>query len=322
MIRIVLYAFLALFIIPQVNAVEMGIVTGSPNGTYIQIGKDIRSLVSNHGINLKVFPSNGSLENVAAVYKRSGVQLGIVQSDVLAYIGSLAMANENNHMKAVAKKIKMVFPLYNEEVHLLARNNINNFFDLAGKVVAVGKERSGSYLTANLLFQLSEITPAKKVEIGGSEAVDALLRGDIDAMFYVAGYPVKLFQNLLTEGLLHLVPIQDKSITEFYPVSTIPSSTYPWQNEAVSTIAVKAVLITYDYKWRHCDNVGRLANLMSDNFDWLKQHGHKKWNNVDFDFKLKKWEQYRCVKKEVNLDPEKPRHPGDGIWDIFKEQLR
>ncbi len=317
MIRIVLYAFLALFIIPQVNAIEMGIVTGSPNGTYIQIGKDIRSLVSNHGINLKVFPSNGSLENVAAVYNKPGVQLGIVQSDVLAYIG--ALATKNSKMKQVAKKIKMVFPLYNEEVHLLARNNINSFLDLEGKVVAVGKERSGSYLTANLLFQLSEITPAKQVEIGGSEAVDALLKGDIDAMFYVAGYPVKLFQNLVTEGLLHLVPIQDKSITEFYPVSTIPSSTYPWQNEAVSTIAVKAVLITYDYRWHQCDNIGRLANLMYDNLDWLKQHGHKKWRNVDFDFKLKKWEQSRCVNKEVNFDPEKPEHPD--IWDVFKKQF-
>jgi TRAP transporter TAXI family solute receptor len=294
MIKIVLYAFFALCIIPQVNAVEMGIVTGSPEGTYYQICNDISSLASNHGINLKVFPSNGSLENVAAVYKRPGVQLGIVQSDVLAYIGSLA--NKDNYLKRVAKKIKMVYPLYNEEVHLVARNNIKNFFDLTGKVVAVGKERSGSYLTANLLFQLSEITPAKKVEIGGSEALDALLRGDIDAMFYVAGYPVKLFQNMDPEGLLHLVPIQDKSITEFYSVSMIPSSTYSWQKEAVSTIAVKAVLMSFDYKWNHCKNVGRLANIIYDNFDWLKQHGHKKWKNVDFDFKLKKWEQYGCVK--------------------------
>jgi len=300
-IRIVLYTVLALFIIPQVNAaVEMGIVTGSTKGTYYKIGLDIRSLISSYGINLKVFPSNGSLENVAAVYEREDVQLGIAQSDVLAYIDSLG---KDPHMKRVARKIKMVFPLYNEEVHLLARNHIKSFLDLEGKVVAVGKERSGSYLTANLLFQLSEMTPAKKVEIGGSEAVEALLRGDIDAMFYVAGYPVKLFQETVTEGLLHLVPIKDKSITEFYPVSTIPRSTYPWQNKAVSTIAVKAVLITYNYRGKMCENVGQLARSIYNNLGWFRSHGHQKWKNVDFDFDLKKWEQFKGINNKCPPGP-------------------
>jgi len=305
MIRIVLYVFLALFIIPQVNAIQMGIVTASPRGTYYQIGEDIRSLVSRHGIDLIVYRSNGSIENVEAVHKRPGVQLGLVQPDVLAYI--IYLSAKNSHMKQVAKKIKMVFPLYHEEVHLVARKNINNFLDLAGKVVAVGKEKSGSYLTANLLFKLAEIEPAQKIEIGSDQAIEALKRGEIDAMFYVAGYPVKLFQEIVTEGLLHLVPIKDKSITEFYPVSTIPASTYPWQNEAISTIALKAVLITYNYKSKIlCENVGQLARTLSNNLGWLKQHGHQKWKNVDFDFELKKWEQYEGVNNECPKTPLEP----------------
>jgi TRAP-type uncharacterized transport system substrate-binding protein len=74
--RIVLYAFLVLLIIPyQVSAVEMGIVTGSSTGTYYQIGNDIRSLVSRYGINLTVYSAKGSLDNIADVFERPGVQL-------------------------------------------------------------------------------------------------------------------------------------------------------------------------------------------------------------------------------------------------------
>jgi TRAP transporter TAXI family solute receptor len=238
------------------------------------------------------------------------------------------MATEDNRIKQVAKKVKMVFPLYNEEVHIVVNNKqISTFSDLEGKVVAIGKEGSGSYLTANLLFQLAEIVPAKRAEVGGKEAIKALLDGDIDAMLYVAEYPVKLFQETAPNGYLHLVPITHKNITEFYPISTIPAFTYAWQTNNVSTIAAKAVLITYDYKWWHCENVGHLAKIMYNNLDWLKQHGHEKWKNVDFDFQLRKWDQYRCVKKQIGQAPPEESHTsphrmGDILMRGLKDQFK
>ena len=39
-----------------------------------------------HGFNLTVHPSKGSVDNIFAVYQRPGVQMGIVQSDVLAFV--------------------------------------------------------------------------------------------------------------------------------------------------------------------------------------------------------------------------------------------
>ena len=53
-----------------------------------------------------------------AVYQKPGVQLGIVQSDVLAFV---ARVQSDPVLKRIAKKTKMVFPLYNEEIHMLAR---------------------------------------------------------------------------------------------------------------------------------------------------------------------------------------------------------
>ena len=46
---------------------------------------------------------------------------------------------------------------------------------------------------------------------------------------------------------LALVPITNKSITEFYPRAEIPARTYSWQPKPVDTVAVKSVLISFDF---------------------------------------------------------------------------
>ncbi len=176
----------------QSSPVPMGIVTGGPKGTYYQFGLNLEQLMAQSGIKLNVANSNGSVENVYAVYKRPNTQMGIVQSDVLAFV---AKVQTDPVLKNIAKKIKMIFPLYNEEVHLLGVSSIADFDQLEGKRVAIGQEGSGTFLTAKLLFEVSEVNPAEMIEIGADEALSQLKAGQIDALFYVAGYPVKLFTS-------------------------------------------------------------------------------------------------------------------------------
>ncbi len=96
--------------------------------------------------------------------------------------------------------------------------------------------------------------------------------------------------------ILRLIPILNKSITEFYPQVEIPANTYAWQEKPVETVAVKAVLISYDFKMANCYNVGKFANILENNIAWLRENGHPKWNSVDLEYPLKGWEQYNCVK--------------------------
>lgn len=274
--------------------VSMGIVTGGPKGTYYQFGLNLERLVEQDGIKLHVANSDGSVENVFAVYKRPNTQMGIVQSDVLAFV---AKVQTDPVLKQIAKKIKMVFPLYNEEVHLLGQSDIVDFDSLEGKKVAIGQEGSGTYLTAKLLFEVSDIKPSAMVTISADEALSQLKAGNIDALFYVAGYPVKLFteQVRVGEGLA-LIPILNKNVIEFYPETEIPADTYAWQTKTVKSVAVKSVLVSYDFRMANCQNVGKFAEILEKNLDWLRQNGHPKWNSVDLEYPLKGWEQYDCVK--------------------------
>ena len=276
-------------------AADLGIITGSEKGTYYQFGLNLQALAKLKGIDLTPYPSKGSIENINAVYQRPGIQLGIVQSDVLAFV---ARVQSDPALKQIARKTKMVFPLHNEEVHVLGRPDVVDFDDLANRRVAIGREGSGNYLTARLLFKVSEITPREMIAIDTEEALAELKAGHIDAMFYVAGAPVKLFSEQVAESdRLRLIPITNKSATEFYPTAEISAGTYSWQAESVSTIAVKAVLMSFNYRLRDCDRVGRLAQVLSDGLDWLVKNGHPKWKSVDLTYPLKGWEQYDCVQR-------------------------
>ncbi len=275
--------------------VQMGMVTGGLKGTYYQFGLNLEKLAKQNGIDLNVQNSDGSVENIFAVYKRPNTQMGIVQSDVLAFV---AKVETDPVLKQIAQKIKMVYPLYDEEVHLLGKNTLIDFDDLQGKKVAIGQEGSGSYLTAKLLFEVSGVTPAEILAVGADQALPQLKSGAVDAMFYVAGYPVKLFTEQVTaDDNLALLPIVNQSVTEFYGKTQIPAGTYAWQAETVNSVAVKSVLVSYNFRMANCDNVGRFAQTMVKNMDWLKENGHPKWNSVDLNYPLKGWEQYDCVQK-------------------------
>jgi TRAP transporter TAXI family solute receptor len=321
--KITLGLALALAMTAPALAADVGIITGSEKGTYYQFGLNLQKLMKSNGINVTVTPSKGSVENVFAVYQRPATQLGIVQSDVLAFV---ARVETDPVLKRIAKKIKMVFPLYNEEVHILGRN-IAEFDDLADKRVAVGREGSGTYLTARLMFKVSEIEPKEMVPIDTDQALAALKAGQIDAMFYVAGAPVKLFTEGVTQADgLGLVPIANKNVTEFYPGAELPAGTYAWQSRPLSTVAVKSVLISFDFRRLDCENVGRFAQILAGNMGWLVDNGHPKWKSVKLDYPLKGWEQYDCVRKYLPRTASGPAPArateSNPVLDAIKNVLR
>jgi hypothetical protein len=250
--------------------------------------------------------------------------MGIVQSDVLAFVAKI---QTDPTLQRIAAKTRMVFPFYNEEVHLLANSEVKDFDDLSGKIVAIGEEGSGIYLTSRLLFEASGVKPRDMLSVGPVDALALLKKGDIDALFYVAGYPVKLFtEDVTADDKLALVPITNKNVLEFYPAVQIPENTYKWQNKAVNTVAVKAVLISYDFRGINCENVGKFSKIVYDNLSWLKANGHPKWKTVDLNAQLKGWEQYDCVTKVIQpaarRAPEKPRVVNpvlDAIKKMFSE---
>ncbi|MGH7413287.1 MAG: hypothetical protein ACREKJ_03730 [Candidatus Rokuibacteriota bacterium] len=165
------------------------------------------------------------------------------------------------------------------------------------------------------------MAPAEMVLIDTGEALNELKAGRIDAMFYVAGYPVRLLkEDVFEKDGLELIPITSKSITEFYPRAEIPGNVYEWQPSPVSSVAVKAVLVSFDFRRKDCDNVRRFAQTIPRQMSWLLQNGHPKWKAVDLNYPLKGWEQYDCVRKYIRTAagaPGAPTRPSGSENPVF-----
>lgn len=316
--------FLALMASPTgvwAQEFEKNILTGGPTGTYIKIGQDIATLMEGCGQTLNVRESAGSLENFLGVRNRRATQFGIVQSDVLEYLQTYS-AEDPDIQRAVAG-VRIAFPLYNEEVHILAARDIATTSELADKRVAVGVEDSGTFLTASLILDLIGIEPAQRLTIGPDEALARLQAGDIDAFFYVAGAPTTLFaSDAIDPQRFHLLSIDDPVLRSVYTPTDIPSDTYPFQAEAVDVVAVKAVLMTYDYTparnayhAQSCAAVADVSNLILTQFDTLKENGHPKWQKVDLNDIPPGWDIGTCVNAGISTGY-RPTCAGEGTVEI------
>ena len=298
------------------QGIERNILTGGPTGTYIQFGRNIAEAVAKCGITLNVRESAGSLENFLGVRARPQTQFGIVQSDVLEYLNTFAA--QDSELARAVQGVRIAFPLYNEEVHVLARRDIASLQDLAGKRVSIGVENSGTFLTASLVLDLSQVAPAERVLLNADDSLRLLLEGQIDAFFYVAGAPTAIFASpLIDPELYHLVPINDPTLQAVYQTTSIPEGTYPFQSGPVDAIAVKAVLMTYEYNPRRnayhaesCKAVSEIAYVISNQFREFQESGHPKWQQVDLADLPPGWDVGSCVNAGLN-----PRFELKCDWD-------
>jgi TRAP transporter TAXI family solute receptor len=294
------------------GAKQIGMVTGSRTGTYIQFGNDIAGVAKTVGLDILVKDSQGSIDNIRRINSKENATFGIVQSDVLGFLSR----SESPDMRQVAGRLRLIFPFYNEEVHLFANKSIQTFNDLEGKRVVVGEQGSGNWLTATNLLQIAGVKPAETINLPPLQGVTAVLKGEADAMFYVAGKPVSLFTkvgNLITKpefaamlANVHFVPLDDPRMLREYQVAQIGTADYEWLNGSVPTIAVKAVLMSFDFSGKQspyfvqrCQQLAKLGQAIRANISQLRQTGHPKWKEVNLDEKVGLWPLDSCSRSGV-----------------------
>ncbi len=287
---------------------EKNIMTGGPQGTYIQIGRDVAAIGKSCGLTLNVKESAGSLENFVGVRNRRNTQFGIVQSDVLEYLKTFEAGDAE--VQQAVRGVRIMFPLYNEEIHVLARKEIASMKDLADRKVAVGVKDSGTFLTASLILDILQVKTGERVPLNPDAALPKLVSGEIDAFFYVAGAPAALFKKNPIDGAkFHLLPITEAPLLATYTQSRIDAGTYDFQKEPVDLIAVKAVMMTYDYDVKRnayqresCNAVSDFSSLILNNLDKLQATGHPKWKDVDLTALPPGWQVGVCVKAGMAMD--------------------
>jgi uncharacterized protein len=277
----------------RINAGTVGIVSGGLNGTYIRIAAELAAVLDD-GDTLRVLPlvGKGSVQNIADILFLKGIDIGIVQSDVLAYI------KRERLYPGADKSIQYIAKLYNEEFHILAGKDIARVEDLAGKKVNFDVANSGTAMTASLVFDRLKTT-VEPVHDDQALALDKLRRGEIAALAYVAGKPASLFRDLKPEEGLHFLALPlDPALLETYLPAQFSHADYPTlvpEGSVVDTLAVGAVMAVYNWapgsdRYR---KVARFVDAFFDKFPALLEPSrHPKWKEVNLAAQVPDWTRF------------------------------
>lgn len=277
-------------------ATEYKIVTASERGTYIQIGRDIAKLVApGADIALEVLPSAGSAENVQRLRYEPGVKFAMVQSDVYqAFLDQAAAGNAG--AGAMIRPLRVIMPLYNEEIYFIARADapFDYVHEIRDRKINAGALKSGTALSSSTLYRQMFGAPmpdATTTFLSNEEAL-VKLTGDksLDVVVVVAGQPTKLLADMKPEArqLIKLLKFDPnhaagKAALKTYFPATVRATSYPnLLAEDLPSLAVKAFLVTYDYtRNTTIGNLSRFARAMCQNFASLQAEGHPKWREVE-----------------------------------------
>jgi TRAP transporter TAXI family solute receptor len=277
----------------RANAGTVGIVAGGVDGTYIRIASDLGAVLDD-GDRLRVIAvvGKGSLQNIADILYLRGIDIGIVQSDVLAY------AKRNQLYPNIDQSVQYISKLYDEEVHILARPDIAKLQDLAGKPVNVDVRGSGTAMTASVLFDSLQI-PVRMVNDDQATALDKLKRGEIAALIYVSGKPARLFSGLAGDADLHFLPVPITApLLETYLPAQFTHADYPQlvpDGAPVETIAVGSVMATFAWPptQERYRKVARFVDAFFSKFQlFMQPPRHPKWKDVNLATEVPGWTRF------------------------------
>ncbi|SDE10752.1 hypothetical protein SAMN05421538_10454 [Paracoccus isoporae] len=241
------------------------IANGSTAGTYYPIGGIIAAAISNPpggpdcaeggdcgvpGLLASAVSSAGSVENVEAV-GRGSIESGFAQADVAFWAqtgtGNFSGLPPIPNLRAIAR-------LYPETLHLVARRDagIRALSDLRGKRVSLDEPGSGTLVDARLVLDAADIHDheLKLSHQPASRAAIALRKGELDAFFFVGGYPAPAISQLAGQADITLVPIAGEVAARlsgpnsFFVPDTLPARTYRGIEEDTPTLSVGALWIT------------------------------------------------------------------------------
>lgn len=290
MIKTKVVIFLSLLFTFSLFGEEIGLLAGSNSGTYIKIANDIKGVSKNEmKIDVK---TGGSLGNINKLLTDKSSQFAIVQYDALLY---------KRDIEGDAKldsKIKMLFPLYNEEIHIIVSksSNINSIHDLEGKRVNTDAKSSGSWVTAEMIKSIHALT-WKEYNLQPRDALIKLAENKLDAMIYVVGKPAPILVALPKESK-DTIKLISPELDDYYVSTQFEKETYPWMEGEVKTNATKALLITYNYKTDskvkrvqyYIKNIRKLASVINNSLGELRENHHPKWKEIDpKDYDKVKW---------------------------------
>lgn len=249
---------------------ELRFGTGGTGGNYYAYGNVLANLLENQAnLTIDVKATAGSAANLRLL-QQGFLQMAFAQSD------TLHDANQGigNFTTGKLSGYSAIAGIYTEACQIIvtADSDIYSIADLVGKRVSVGEKDSGVTRNAEQLLLANGLTfdmlgEVQNLSFSGSAA--NMAAGELDAFFCTASAPTTAVSELAKMQDIRLLSLDERTIEQMlslydcYTKCVIPAETYPGQDEDVTTIGVKAVLLASDQLDN--DTVKQITKVLFEN---------------------------------------------------------
>lgn len=165
---------------------RLRIAAGAEEGMYMEAARRYRDILARDGVELTVMATSGSTENIGLLTGRRPV------AD-LAFVQGGTVPPDSPGLEALGS-------VFLEPLWIFARAEIRaeRLAELRGRRIAVGVRGSGTRVLAQQLLEASGVgTGPGILDLGGRDAVRALLDGAVDVACFVTAKPSPLLDPLL-----------------------------------------------------------------------------------------------------------------------------
>jgi TRAP-type uncharacterized transport system substrate-binding protein len=272
----------------EVNAGLVGLISPGVEGT------ELAASLDGARDHLRVLPiaGTGASQTATDIVFARGIDLGIIGADVLAEL------KRDPPFPGIDRYLQYITKLYDEEVHVLARSDIQSVEDLAAKKVNFGLVDSQSYITARITFLALGI-PVESTSFPHNIALEKLRQGEISALVYLVGKPSPLFQGIGSDDHLHFLAIRAPGdLPPIYTPGVLSADDYPKlveKNAPVTTVALGTVLVAYNWPAgteRH-RKVARFVDAFFNRLHDLQAPPyHPKWREIDPGASISGWTRF------------------------------
>ena len=300
-------------LIEMANANTVSIISGTPGATYFRIASDL-AFALDDGDKLRILPilGKGAEQNGYDLLFLKGVDLGLVRTDTIEALRA------DERIVNPAGQFVYIARLFNDEMHVLAPNEVTDLRQLAGRKVGFDVRGSGTSYTGRAIFRLLGIE-VEPVNIDQPSALEALKRGELAAVVSVAAKPVSVISGFKGGGRFHLVPAPyPASVADRYFPASLAESDYPEliaKGESVNTVAVGTILGAYNWP-ESTPRYKRIARFVAAFFskfdDLLKSPRHPKWQEVNLNATVQGWMRFKAAQQWLDKAAAAPQAAAPG----------
>jgi TRAP-type uncharacterized transport system substrate-binding protein len=283
----------------------IGIVAGSSEEGALRFVNEIARVLAgrqetgpNGETALRVLPlvGRGGVHDVRDVLSLPGVDMTITQEFLLTRL------QESNELGDLKSRLVYVTKLFNEELHVIARQDIRQVSDLADKPVNLGDHGSSVEDIARDLFRTLGIK-VSEVHLGHDEALEEMRQGGVAATVFLASKPAAMVEHLINDSGFHLIPIPVAADATLYLPTILRHEDYPKlipTGEGVETVAVGTVLIAYNWpeKSSRYQLLGTFVDAFFSRFsEFQAPSRHPKWEEVNLAASLPGWKRFKPAER-------------------------